>query len=277
MRPKIAAPCCLLVLSAALAGCGGNKTFHSNFGTWACSTADKLAEATAEDQPLILDVLGPVAVDVESFNGDVAVIANPKLEQAVITFTRRATHGYQRTEEAEASLPEIGYSAEIVPGELGQMLKVRTTTTNPEPHYQRVDMLIELPEVDGLRVRTHNGGVIATDIEGKVDIVTSDGAVRVATNHPMVRPVTIINNCGDVEYRVRNESTGDVDCQCLRGKVSHHAEFGKWIIHPGTDHDTLLASFNAGTNPIILRAADGDIKIAVVENPTHTGPFSFLR
>ncbi|MDY7107533.1 MAG: DUF4097 family beta strand repeat-containing protein, partial [Planctomycetota bacterium] len=263
--------------AAALTGCYRNKTFVSELESWAGSATEKLAEAAAEDQPMFLDVLGPVAVDVESFNGDVTIIADPKLERARLTFTRRATHGFQRQLEAEASLPDIGYSAEIVPGELGQVLQVRTFTTSPEPHYQRVDMLIELPEIDGVRVRTHNGGVVVTDIEGTVDIVTDDGPIRVASNHPMVRPVTIINNCGNIDFRVRTESMGEVDCQALRGQVRHHAVYGRWIVHNGTDHDTLLATFNDGTNPIVLRAADGDIRFSVVNDPTDMSPFNLFR
>jgi hypothetical protein len=277
MRPKIAVFVLLVLVAAALTGCYRNMTFVSEFESWAGSATEKLAEVSAEDQPIILDVLGPVAVDVESFNGDVTIIADPKLEQARLTFTRRATHGFQRQLEAEASLPDIGYSTEIVPGELGQVLRVRTFTTNPEPHYQRVDMLIELPEIDGVRVRTHNGGVVLTDIEGRVDIVTDDGPIRVATNHPMVRPVTIINNCGNIDFRVRNESMGAVDCQALRGQVSHHAVYGRWIVHTGTDNDTLLATFNDGTNPIVLRAADGDIRFSVVNDPTDMSPFNLFR
>jgi len=277
MRPKIALPVLIVILAASVAGCVRNKTFVSQFESWAGSMTEKLAEAAAEDQPIILDVLGPVAVDVESFNGDVTIIADPKLEQAHLTFTRRATHGFQRQEEAEASLPEIGYSAELVPGELGQVLRVRTSTTSTEPHYHRVDMLLELPEIDGVRVRTHNGGVVVTDVEGRVDIVTDDGPIRVASNHPMIRPVTIINNCGNIDYRVRTESTGAVDCQALRGKVHHHAVYGRWIVHEGTDHDTLLATFNGGTNPIVLRAADGNIRFSVVDDPTHMSPFNLFR
>ncbi len=111
------------------------------------------------------------------------------------------------------------------------------------------------------------------DIQGEVHVRTSDGEARVMTNYPMLRPVTIINDAGDIAYRVRAESAGSLDFQALRGRVLHHVNLGELIVHPGTDHDTLLATFNGGQNPIVLRAADGEIRFASVERPTHVGLF----
>ena len=83
----------------------------------------------------------------------------------------------------------------------------------------------------------------------------------------------IINNKGDIVFRIRSESTGELDCRAVRGIVTHHATHGRMIIHPGTSHNTLLATLNEGGNPMVLRAADGDISLAVVPNPTHVGIF----
>jgi len=279
MRARLVALIALLVCAALLTGCKSVTWFVNTLGSMgdmAGAGIDSLSHRKAADEPYLIDVVGPVAVDVELFNGNLFIDVNPELTEGVVTVTRRAIHGYGRKAEADASLDNINYTIEIVPGELGQVVQIRATTTDPEPHYQRIDMTIELPEVDGLRARTSNGDVIARNIQGAVDILTYDGEVRVMTDRPMRRPVTIINNCGAINYRVRGESTGRFDCQCVRGKVIHHVEFGEMIIHPGTDHDTLLASFNEGVNPITLRAADGDIRIAVVEEPTHVGTFIFF-
>jgi hypothetical protein len=225
------------------------------------------------DEPVAIDVAGPVMVDVESFGGDVTVIADPELTEAVITVTRRAIHGLGRVEEASASLEQIDYAIEVVPGALGQILLVRTSTTHGEPHFQRADVVIELPEVDGLTVRTNNGNVTANSVYGEIDIVTTDGDVRVMTPWAMNRPVTIINNAGDIDYRIRGESTAAFDCASVRGKVSHHVRFGELIVHPGTAHNSLLATLNGGDNRVLLRAADGDIRIAVVADPIAIGAY----
>src|SRR6185295_16310691 len=110
---------------------------------------------------------------------------NPKVSQASVTLMRVGVQGHGRVGEAKESLADISYTAEIVPGELGQKLLVRTSTTNPEPHYQRANLFIELPDVDGVTVRTTNGKVYAQNISGEVDISTTEQDVRVMTNRPL--------------------------------------------------------------------------------------------
>ena len=48
---------------------------------------------------------------------------------------------------------------------------------------------------------------------------------------------------------------------------------GRYVVHTGTDHATLVATLNEGTNPVKLTTSGGDIRIAVVENPTDVGLF----
>lgn len=255
-----------LITLALLAGCacGGlppRALWHPD--TW--------SHRKAKDQPIVLEVARPVAIDVESFNGDVIITADERLTAATVTILREATHGYRRKEEAEASLAEIDYSLALVPGELGQVLQVRTWTTHAEPHFQRAHILIDVPEVDGITVRAQRGNVFVTNIEGAVDISTSQGDVRVMTNLPMRRAVTITIRQGNIDYRVRGESTGALDCQAIRGRVDHRVMTGRLIIDPDRDKGRLRATLNDGDNPITLRTADGDIRIAVVDNPTEVG------
>ena len=85
----------------------------------------------------------------------------------------------------------------------------------------------------------------------------------------MTEPVQIINNAGSIEYRVRRESTAAFDCQALRGRVTQNAQYGEVVVHDGTSFDTLRSTLNGGTNPVLLRAADGDIRVAVMDDPEN--------
>ena len=130
-------------------------------------------------------------------------------------------------------------------------------------------------EVDGITVRAQRGNVSVTNIEGAVDISTSQGNVRVMTDLPMRQAVTITIRQGNIDYRVRGESSGALDCQAIRGRVDHRVRTGRLIIEPDRDKGRLRAILNDGDNPITLRTADGDIRIAVVDNPTEVGSLIF--
>ena len=221
--------------------------------------------------PIALSVDGPVAVDVISFSGDVTVTADPNLRWATIKMKRQATHGFRRHADAKESLANIQYSADIVAGERGTVLEVRTWTTDKEPWFQGAHLDIQLPTVNGLSVRTTNGTVKVLNIRGAVDISNTDGDVRLMTNLPMVRPVTITTSDGDVDYRVLVGSTARFECHAEEGSVDGRIPAGRFIIHNGTNDSTLMATLNDGTNWVRLTTANGDIRIAVVKNPTDVG------
>lgn len=252
---KLPPRCTFLALVLGLAALGG------------CSNQK------VNDDPILLNVVGPTAVDVETFGGNVTITANPWATQATVLVDRRALHGWGRREEAELSLANIGYTVELVPGELGPVLQVRATATDPEPHFLRADLTIEVPELDAVRVRTERGDVTAIDFQGGVDIVAAGGRVRAMTPYPILTDVRVINNSGSIEFRVRAESTGAIDAAALRGDVVPWVKNGELIVHAGTDQDTLLATLNGGVNRYLFRAADGDIRIAVVPAPTNTGRY----
>ena len=261
-----------LVMLVMVCGCSRMNHVVASLENVIGRGADSLATKRITDHPIYFKIPGPIAIDVESFNGDVRIRVVPDLDTGVLTFSRRAVHGFGRTDDAKLSLRQIHCEAGIVPGELGQVLQIRTTTTHAEPHYQRADVIIELPNVDGVRVRTRSGHVYATGVGGEIDIVTSDGDVRVMTEEPLLQAVRIFNNGGDIDYRVRAESTGELDCSSLRGRVFHNARHGRLIVHEGTSFDVLRATLNDGRNPVVLRTADGDVRLAVVEAPMQVGP-----
>lgn len=260
-----------LALALALPGCGTIKTMFASIGQAVEQGSESLSTRRYNDDPITFSASGPLAVDVDSFGGDVTIRADPQRKDGMISLTRRATHGYGRKAEADIALADIDFHWEIAPGDPGPILKVSTSTANPEPYFLRADITIDLPEIEGVRVHTNNGDVLAEGVSGAVDILTSDGEVRLMTPRAMVRPVTIVNNSGDIDYRIRAESTGRFDCEVVRGKVIAYAEYGNLIVHEGTDANTLVATLNDGKNPIVLRAVDGTIRIAVVAAPTEVG------
>ena len=251
-----------IMLSASLTGCSG-PTNHS----WLSLDPHNWANRSLVDEPVFLDVIGPVAVDVESFGGDVVIRTTTEHNQAKVTVMREGVHGYGRKSEVESSLEHINYTTQIVAGELGQVLQVRTTTTDPEPHFQRAHVFIELPEIDGVTVRTNNGRVWARGVRGKIDITTNEDDVRVMTNQPLNRPITIVNRNGEIDLRMRAESQGRIDAQTVNGRAHGFARYGRLIIDPKTSHDAFHATLNDGRNVIALRTVNANVEVAVVENP----------
>lgn len=219
----------------------------------------------------LLDISGPIAIDVQSFGGDVIITGIDDASKASVHFKRIALHGKGREKDAARSLKQIATSAQILPGELGQVLEVRAISLHPEPHFQRVHIHIEAPLIDGVTVLTRHGKVYLRNVAGEIDIETTFGDVRVMTSQPMYRAVTIINRDGDIDYRIRGESRGAFDCEAVDGEVIHRVRFGVMRIFGATDHDTLKATLNQGDNPIRLRTTNGDIRIAVVSDPEAVG------
>lgn len=252
----------ILTLIMVASGCEG-----PNKRPWLSFDPNDWANRAIVDEPIVLEASGPLEVDVELFGGTVHIQGDPSLAQPRVTFVREGVHGHGRAEEAKQSLQDIQTSVEVIPGELGQTLRVRSQTSNAEPHFQRSHVFIEAPEIDGVKVRTTNGQVRVKNIRGRVDITTTEAKVYVATNQPMNRPVTIVNRNGEIEFRVRAESQGIIDAQTVNGRAHGFARYGKLILGPECRNDIFKATLNEGRNPITLRTVNADIYVAVVHNP----------
>ncbi len=223
----------------------------------------------------MLDISGPVEIEVESFAGDIRVIGDPGMEKARVRVVRQGVHGIGRREDAERSLEDIMVNIELVPGEIGQKLRVIATTDNLEPQFLRAHIFVAVPEVDGVSIRSNMGDISALGVAGPLDFKGSGGDVKVQTNRPLRRPVTIINNGGDIEYRVRGESTAKFDCEAVNGVVSPWIRFGHFQIDPHSSDRILKGVLNDGDNRVFLRTVDGDIRISVIHNPELVHGFHF--
>jgi hypothetical protein len=226
-----------------------------------------------KDDPYSFRVVGPVEIDVRSFNGDVLITTDELAEWGTVQVIREGTHGYGRVREARDSLYLIQYTVDLLPGEVGPRLEIRTFTEHAEEHFQRAHVHITMPEIRGVYVRTTNGRVNAQGVKGPVDISTNNGDVRVMTRRPMRDVVTVTNGHGDIDYRVSGDSTGLFDARTVGGRVSHRVREGRFIVGALSGESRLSAQLNFGENPITLRTVSGDIRIAVVQNPEDIGAF----
>ena len=222
------------------------------------------------DSRIYLAADEPIALEIESFAGDVLIEVDDQRDNIKLIVTREGTHGFGREEQSRASLDLIDYYTEVISTERGRTLRIVATTSYDQPELQRANIRIAAPAIDGVKVRT-KGRVRLEMIRGPVDVVTEGGRVQVLTAWPMTEPVTIINNDGPIDYRVRGESTGRFDCMTIGGQVSAAVRYGAFRVLPPTKHDVLLAVLNDGENPIELRAIDGDIRIAVMADPMEVG------
>jgi DUF4097 and DUF4098 domain-containing protein YvlB len=201
----------------------------------------------------------------------VFVIADPSREWATVQIVREGTQGWGRNLDAEAAMERIEYSVDLLAGDPHETLVITTSTTDGEPWHLRAHVHIKAPAVAGVTIATENGDVEVIDLQGRVQISSSGGSIRVMTEKPMVEPVTILNRRGDIDYRVRGESSGVFDCEAQNGDVDQRSKYGGLNILAGTNRHRLRATLNDGENPVQLRTVDGDIRVAVVSNPTDVG------
>jgi len=231
------------------------------------------------DAPIRLATTGPVSVDIDSFAGSVSVRANPNLSETLVSVERASHRGWFKYETAGEELARIEYQVDLerdLSG--GEVVAVRTDHVGPMSAFGRANIRIETPELESVRVRTTRGDVQVLDHRGEIDLRTSHGDVRVATPWPARDAVSILNQDGDVQYRIRGESTGRFDLETVNGIVHQRCKFGTWRgIGPDNRADRIEAVLNNGDNPVVIRTSEGDIEVVVVPDPVGLGPFLTTR
>ena len=274
MSERSVRPLAVALLAAAFAGCASHRTLEDEVARTGQSLSDVLEGKTfTTDEPVELKTSGPLAVHVENFGGDVVIRADAKAKCTLVEVRRVSNMGFGRHAESEKELADVSWTASLEPrAGGGDTLQVRATTSNPEPYFFRAEVLVITPALDAVTVRTREGKVTVMENQGPVDIETTRGDVRVCTPWPMTGPVTVITSQGSIDYRVRGESRGAFDCETRGGEVRQRCEHGRWrALVPGNDHDRLLATLNEGTNKVILRTSEKNIRVAVVADPTNVG------
>ena len=265
----------VLVLTGLMSGCtGANHPERVAESTGSSLFSSLRGYYQADDGITQFRSRGPIDVVVDSFAGDVTVHANPKLDVTTIQVIRIAQHGYLRGTEPRQALDYVDWTAELTPGPGPvETLRVNIDYVGPEPWYMRAHLRIETPNLDRVTVQTTNGTVSIQNNTGPVDVKTNMGDVIIASNHPLVDASTILVVEGNVDYRVPGESSGMFDVEVIDGDIQIWVPEGRWRYVSQTPRDdTINAQLNDGDNPVLLRASEGDIRIAVVPDPTSYGP-----
>jgi hypothetical protein len=227
------------------------------------------------DWQLVLNTSGPVAVDVESFSGDITIEADQSCVDTTVTFQRSSL----RESEQDDLYRLISYTAQTQPTEIGQKVVVKAIATENELDLLRVDIAITTNSVEDVHLRTRNGDVTMLGVGGALDVRTADGDIHVATNEPMTNSVLLENHRGNIVFRISKESAGTIEIATIGGRAGFDANLGKTTILPNSKIGLLNATLNDGQNEIILRTVDGDAVVEVVENPMakrHNWNFDWL-
>jgi hypothetical protein len=231
-------------------------------------------QMSIDDPRIVVATNGPVDIDLESFGGTVLVEAVPGLKNTIIEPVRHANHGHLRRDEAEASLDQMDYVVELIPGDLNrETVRVVATSDDLEEHFQGIDFRIRTADLGSVRVRTDQGRVWVKNNTGGVDVETTHGDIRVITEHPMNEPIILVTKEGDVDYRAPKGSTGIYDLRSIGGLVYNRFTEAR-VVSTSADNDpaTFVADVGGGLNPVLVRTTYGDIRVAVTEFPTGVGP-----
>ena len=266
----------LLLMGGGLSGCTGPNHPERVANTTSGAVRAKLSGIARDHDDLVqYRSRGPIDVVVDSFGGDVVLVADPDFDVTSIQLIREAHHGYLRGFEPEEALKYLSWNSRLDPGPGPvETLSIETAYTGPEPWYMRAHLRIQTPQLDRVRVRTKRGRVYVRNNTGPVDVETNLGDVVIATSHPLRDQMRILVSEGDVDYRVPGGSTGLFDVAVVDGDIE------MWVTEEQmrftedlNDENTLNARLGDGKNPVVLRTTEGAIRISVVEHPLEFGPW----
>lgn len=241
-----------------------------------CGCGRTLSRELVFDKGPVTDAL---AVDVDSFRGNVTIRTDPDSPGVLVRARLRAMNDWSgpvseflRMRELKASLADIEISADLQTDEQSGLgvLSVTATSFSPIARLQWVDLDIVMPQVDGVRVQTEDGLVDLVDIQGAVTVINHNGNVILRTTHPMVNPVSITATNGHITYRVGPESTGLFDMETVNGRAHIRAlEVSLNVQQRGANQ--LTARLGEGSNPVVLRTTNADIRVQIGADPLQVG------
>ncbi len=217
---------------------------------------------------------GVMDVEIDNFAGDVVIHSTGKSEGGTMDLVRRATKEMGPRSELEDSLSDIALTYEVVDRGDRKALIINATTTNLKPWFQAIDIDIAVPRLGVVIVRTSRGHVMATDFEDGVDIETTKGDVRAATNTPIRLASTILNKDGSIDWRVPARSAGSYQLEAINGDVQVRVRKGSWLATDArNDNNSNYGVLNKGSNLVVLRTVEGDVQVYVGDYPTEMGSF----
>ena len=266
----------LLLLGAWCAGCTGPNHPERVANTTSGAVKARLSGIARKHDNLVqYRSRGAIDVIVDSFAGDVVVVADPTFDATTVQLIREAHHGYLRGFEPEEALKYLSWNSRLDPGPGPvETLSIETAYSGPEPWYMRAHLRIQTPMLDRVKIQTSHGKVYIRNNTGPVDIETNLGDVVIATSHPLIDAVQILVSEGDVDYRVPRGSTGLFDVAVVEGDIEMRVTEGRMRFTDGLNNENALnARLDDGRNPILIRTTEGDIRIDIVEQPLSFGPW----
>lgn len=217
---------------------------------------------TAE-QVLALDPV-PLAVDVSNFNGAVTVRANPTRSDAMV---RSAVYvaADVPVEEVASLVEAVRVDADVEDHGGRSVLRIRTSTAGDESA-RRVDLTIEVPYCDGIRVETTGGHIVVIDTDGATTLANRGGGIAFRTSHVIDEPVTLTAVDGSIFCGTPPGTGGVIDLKTLDGLVRFKDD-SDGLDNAYSQPMAFSGTVNGGTNPIVCRTNSGDIWLRIHDEP----------
>jgi len=180
--------------------------------------------------------------------------------------------GTRRGQPAESRSADKWVSAQITETDGRAILAIRDVPQG-EGDDLWVQIAIEVPSCDGLRVKNSDGTVDARGVNGAITIVNGGagrpgGYVYVATGKPNSSPISITTSTGDIELVLPTDSTGNVELLSGDGRLAAIVAWTGQVTNSAIKPGVYTGILNWGTNPIRLKTGEGEVRM-------HIGPYRF--
>jgi hypothetical protein len=218
-------------------------------------------------------LIGTPSIDVENVRGIVTIIVDPKTKTPYVGGRVYPDPDLTKPIREQAA-DESTFTAEVVAGDAGPVVRVRATPPAEALDTANVEITIHLASCYGVTVRNAGGAVRMEGVAGPITVENGwggvpGGMVIVRTGQTMTEAVTLTTTDGDIYYQIPPTSTGTLDLLSLEGPADLRAEGGR-LTQVRPEYSWYRGILNAGNNPIVLRSGKGMVRVTVLDNAaTH--------
>lgn len=238
-----------------------------------CAGGRRVRSSVPISGPELVDGSRPM-IDVSNWNGSVRILAKENYDKASVTakLYRASRKDVSRSGLSDATT----VTAESLVENGRPVLRIRSSTTLPNPDRARARLIICVPDCDGVKVRNAGGIVELRHVAGAIDVQNGVGSgpggrIELWTAKPMTEPVTLTTNGGIVLYQIAPRSTGRFDMTAVNGQAAMEA-YGGDVRAQTTTYDRFVGTLNGGENPVTLTSRNGSVWARVIENAGEYKP-----
>lgn len=211
----------------------------------------------------VLENAPTLALDVENDRGAVLINVNPKLTAPQIN----AVAGTIRGEPVENYQGNSWVTAAITEVDGRSVLRVRNTPVDGETN-RWVQMTIEVPSCDGLRVKNSDGAIDVRGANGTISIENGGagrpgGEVYVALGKPTTSPIMITTSTGNIDLILPTDSTGNIELISGNGALAAIVAFTGQVTNSSIKPGWYSGILNWGQNPIRVKSGEGEARLRV--------------